>query len=51
MARYTQLTEGERNQIYVLRKHGYTLKSIARAIGRSAGTVSRELRRNEGDRG
>ncbi|MBU6302186.1 MAG: IS30 family transposase [Verrucomicrobia bacterium] len=51
MARYTQLTEGERNQIYVLRKHGYTLKSIARAIGRSAGTVSRELRRNEGERG
>lgn len=37
MARYTQLTEGERNQIYALRKHGHTLKLIARSIGRSEG--------------
>jgi len=42
--RYSQLTEGERNQIYALRKAGHEVRSIAEQLGRAPSTVCRELR-------
>jgi len=48
---YTHLTENERYQIYSLKKAGLNQKEIAEHIGRSAATLSRELRRNKGLRG
>lgn len=51
MSRYTQLTEGERNQIYALNKRGFKQAEIAKDIGKSPATISRELRRNRGKRG
>lgn len=51
MSEYTQLTEGERNQIYALNKRGFKQSEIALDIERSASTISRELRRNRGKRG
>lgn len=48
---YTHLTAEERYQIDDLRREGYSQKDIAAAIGRSESTLSRELRRNKGDRG
>lgn len=48
---YTQLTEIERYQIQTLLKAGYTQKAIAQELGRSPGTLSRELSRNTGLRG
>jgi len=50
-AAYTQLTEGERNQIYALRKGGHSQREIAKLMGRSPSTISRELQRNTGKRG
>ena len=49
--KYHQLTEGERNQIYVLRKDGYIPSEIAAKLGRAPSTISRELKRNHGKRG
>lgn len=49
--KYTQLTEGERYQIYGLLKEGLTQKAIARNLERHPSTISRELRRNKGLRG
>ena len=46
-----QLTENERNQIYVMNKAGHSQKEIAELLGRSASTNSRALRRNRGLRG
>jgi hypothetical protein len=40
------LTFAQREEIAVLRAQGQSLRQIATAIGRSASTVSRELRRN-----
>ncbi len=48
---YNQLTEAERNQIYVLRKAELTVAQIAKLIGRPRCTVYRELHRNTGQRG
>lgn len=48
---YTHLTAEERYQIEDLRREGYSQKKIAIAIGRSESTLSREIRRNRGDRG
>ena len=48
---YSQLTEAERNQIYVLRKAGLAVAKIAKFIGRPRCTVYRELQRNTGQRG
>jgi len=48
---FTQLTEGERNQIYVLHKQGTKPVVIARLLGRNRSTICRELRRNCGGRG
>lgn len=48
---YHQLTEGERNQIYALMQEKVSLRRIATHLGRSPSTISRELRRNRGQRG
>lgn len=48
---YTHLTEEERYQIDDMRREGFNQTSIAKALKRSRSTLSRELRRNEGDRG
>ncbi len=45
------LTYPERCPIYALRKSGYSIRAIAQELGRSHTTLSRELRRNCGDRG
>ena len=47
--RYLSLCE--REEIAVLRSQGHGLREIARRIGRSPSTVSRELRRNAATRG
>lgn len=47
MARpYKQLTVEERDRLAVLKAQGFSLRWIARLIGRNVSTVSRELRRN-----
>lgn len=48
---YTQLTENERYQIYVMKKAGHRQKYIAQLLGRSPSTISLELKRNSGLRG
>jgi transposase, IS30 family len=48
---YTQLTENERYQIYVMKKAGHSQKEIADLLSRSPSTISRELWRNQGLRG
>lgn len=48
---YTHLTREERYQIYALHKAGHSGRRIAQLMGRSAATVSREMRRNRGRRG
>ena len=45
---YLPLTGNERYQIYALKKAGHSQKEIATPLGRSPGTLSRELRRNSG---
>ena len=48
---YKHLTEEERYQIDDLRREGFNQAEIARKMGRSPSTLSRELRRNVGERG
>lgn len=48
---YKHLTEDERYQIDDMRREGFNQGAIAIALHRSPSTLSRELRRNEGDRG
>jgi IS30 family transposase len=48
---YKHLTEEERYQIDDLRREGFNQAEIAREMGRSPSTLSRELRRNAGERG
>lgn len=48
---YTHLTEDERYQIDELLRQGYIQSDIAKELGRSASTLSRELSRNKGKRG
>jgi IS30 family transposase len=45
------LSFGEREEIAICRAYGYGVRQIARHLGRSPSTVSRELRRNAGTRG
>lgn len=45
------LTEEERYQIDDLQREGFNQAEIAVKIGRSPSTLSRELRRNRGERG
>ena len=48
---YKQLTEQERYQIYIMKQADFSQQEIAELLGRSASTISRELRRNKGLRG
>lgn len=48
---YKHLTEQERYQIDDLLREGYSQIMIASQLGRSGSTLSRELRRNKGERG
>ena len=48
---YTHLTQAERYQIEILCKAGHKQNSIARLMGRDKSCISRELRRNRGQRG
>ncbi len=51
MRDYTQLTQEERYQIYALMKAGHIQAEIAEIVDRDPGTISRELRRNQGLKG
>jgi len=48
---YTHLTQAERYQISILNKAGHDQSEIAIVMNRSKSTISRELRRNRGQRG
>ena len=48
---YSQLTAGERNQFYALRKAKIPMKNIANQLNRSRTTLYNELARNTGGRG
>jgi IS30 family transposase len=48
---YTQLTQVQRYQIYSLLKMAHPQTEIARCLGVDKSTISRELRRNRGQRG
>lgn len=51
MKDYTQLTQGLRYQIEILKKAGKNQKDIAGLVNVSASTICRELQRNTGKRG
>jgi len=48
---YSQLTEGERNQIYALLHEDVSQRRIAKILGRDCSTIGREIQRNRGHRG
>jgi IS30 family transposase len=48
---YSQLTSGERNQFYALRKAKIPMTQIAKQLSRSRNTLYNELARNTGGRG
>jgi IS30 family transposase len=48
---YRQLTQDQRYQIYAFLKAGFSLSSIAQQLGVDKSTISRELKRNRGQRG
>ncbi|MEO8325907.1 MAG: helix-turn-helix domain-containing protein, partial [Nitrospirota bacterium] len=47
----TQLTEAERYHLYTMQKQHKPLREIAKGMGRSPTTLSRELRRSTGLKG
>ena len=49
--KYHRLTQEERYQIYALLKEGLSMSAIAKNIGKDKSTISRELKRNKGQRG
>ncbi|SDI21837.1 Helix-turn-helix domain-containing protein [Nitrosomonas sp. Nm132] len=51
MKHYQQLTQEQRYQIYGLRKAGFKQRDIVNEVGVDKSTISRELRRNRGQRG
>lgn len=51
MSTYNHLTREERYHIQTLRKQNVSISQIAKGMGRNKGTVSRELKRNTGQRG
>ena len=51
MRAYHRLAEGQRNQVYALKKDGLTQRAIADQICVNKSTISRELKRNTGLRG
>jgi IS30 family transposase len=44
--KYTHFSKEERAELSILKKKGYSLRSIAEAMGKSHSSLSRELRRN-----
>ena len=48
---YKHLSQNERYQIFCLMKEGLNCTEIAKNLGRSTSTISREIRRNKGGRG
>ena len=48
---YRHLTRDDREEIAVLRAAGHSMRSVAAAIGKSASTISREIKRNALDSG
>ena len=48
---YTQLTQCQRYQIYALLKSDHNQTEIAQTLGVHKATISRELKRNRGQRG
>lgn len=48
---YTQLTQEQRYQIYAFRQAGFSQSATARELGVHKSTISRELKRNCGQRG
>ena len=48
---YTQLTQEQRYQIYALKKMGHNQTQIAKCLEVHKSTISRELSRNQGQRG
>ena len=51
MSGYAHLTADERDRLADLKAEGLSLRAIARALGRAASTISREIRRNALDSG
>lgn len=51
MKTYKHLTQEERYTIERMRKARYSQKEIAECLGRDPGTISREIKRNAGQRG
>jgi IS30 family transposase len=51
MRTHQQLTQEQRYQIYALKKMGHNQTEIANCIGVNKSTISRELKRNHGQRG
>ena len=51
MRSYQQLTQGQRYQIDALKRNGHSQREIANTIRVHKATISRELRRNRGQRG
>ena len=51
MRRYSQLTREQRYQIFVLKKAGHSQIMVAGLLGVHKSTISRELKRNRGQRG
>jgi IS30 family transposase len=51
MRKYTQLTQGQRYQIYAFLKAGFYQTEIAFEIGVHKSTISREIKRNRGKKG
>ena len=51
MRSYKQLGQAQRYQIYAYRKVGKSQSEIAQEIGVDPATISRELRRNQGEPG
>ena len=49
--KYHRLTQQERYQIYALLKEGLSLNAISNNIGKDKSTISRELKRNTGQKG
>ena len=50
MKQYKQLTSGQRYQIYGLKQAGLNQAWITQKIGADRSTISREFRRNKGQR-
>ncbi len=48
---FTQLTQEERYCLYTMSKQATSLRAMAKAMGRSHTTLSRELKRNTGQKG